>query len=131
MKSYIEKFNSVENRIIDLRGQKVILDYNVAALYGVETREINQAVKNNPEKFPDGYIINIEKQEFINLRSNFLIANNPNRRMLPKAFTEMGLYIIQAHRQPQKRQKTSTPPEKSTTGAAIKKERALRARSLP
>lgn len=94
MKSNIVKFNPVESRIIDLRGQKVILDYDVAALYGVETREINQAVKNNPEKFPDGYIIEIEKQEFINLRSKNLIANNPKSRILPKAFTEKGLYML-------------------------------------
>lgn len=76
------------------RKHRIILDYDVAALYGVETREINQAVKNNPEKFPDGYIIEIEKQEFINLRSKFLIANNHKNRVLPKAFTEKGLYML-------------------------------------
>lgn len=70
---------------------RIILDYDVAALYGVETREINQAVKNNPEKFPDGYIIEIEKQEFINLRSIFLIANNHKSRVLPKTFTDIPL----------------------------------------
>lgn len=93
MKNNIVKFNPVESRIIDLRGQKVILDCDVAALYGVETREINQAVKNNPEKFPKGYILNIKKQEVINLRSKFLIAN-PKSRILPKAFTEKGLYML-------------------------------------
>lgn len=94
MKSNIVKFNPVESRIIDLRGQKVILDYDVAALYGVETREINQAVKNNPDKFPKGYIIKLENQEIINLQSKFLITKNPKNRVLPKAFTEKGLYML-------------------------------------
>lgn len=48
--------NEVQNRIITLRGQNVLLDSDVAALYGVETRIVNQAVKNNPSKFPQGYI---------------------------------------------------------------------------
>lgn len=59
----IVKFDSVEDYIIELRGEKVILDCNVAVLYGVETREINQAVRNNPDKFPKGYIIEIDKSE--------------------------------------------------------------------
>ena len=69
--SDIVKFNSVEEFIIELRGQKVILDSNVATLYGVETREINQAVRNNPDKFPDGYIIEVSKTELVSLRSKF------------------------------------------------------------
>ena len=52
----IIKFNLTEDYIIDLRGKKVILDSDVATLYGMETREINQAVRNNPAKFPDGYV---------------------------------------------------------------------------
>ncbi len=51
------KFDEVDNKIIELRNQKVILDSDVAALYGTETREINKAVKNNPDKFPEGYIL--------------------------------------------------------------------------
>ena len=53
----------VESKIITLRGQQVILSVHVAELYGVETREINQAVKNNPKKFPLGYIIELDKNE--------------------------------------------------------------------
>ena len=56
----IIKFNFTKDYIIDLRGEKVILDSDVAALYGMETREINQAVRNNPAKFPTGYIIELE-----------------------------------------------------------------------
>jgi len=64
----ILKFEEIENKIIELRGQKVILDSDVAEIYGVETRDINKAVKNNPDKFPAGYIIELsmaEKNELV------------------------------------------------------------------
>ncbi len=92
--SNIVKFKSVEDRIIEIRDTQVILDSDVATLYGVETREINQAVKNNPDKFPEGYVFEIDKQELAHLRSKFLIANNPKNRAIPKAFTEKGLYML-------------------------------------
>lgn len=53
-KNHIVTFEAVRDRIIEIRGQQVILDFAVAELYGVETREVNQAVKNNPNKFPKG-----------------------------------------------------------------------------
>ena len=59
----------VENRIIALRGQQVIIDADVAELYGVETKRVNEAVANNPEKFPEGYILQLDKQEITSLRS--------------------------------------------------------------
>ena len=96
--SDIVKFNSVEEFIIELRGQKVILDSNVATLYGVETREINQAVRNNPDKFPDGYIIEVSKTELVSLRSKILTLKTGGRgqhtKYAPKAFTEKGLYML-------------------------------------
>ena len=58
-------FEDVEKAVIELRGKKIILDSEVAKLYGVTTREINQAVKNNPEKFPTGYILKLDKNEKI------------------------------------------------------------------
>jgi len=57
------KFEHIENKVIDLRNQKVILDSDVAVLYGVETRDVNKAVKNNPAKFPKGYIFELTKDE--------------------------------------------------------------------
>ncbi len=84
----------VEKKIITLRNQQVILDSDVADLYGVETKEINQAVKNNPEKFPKGYIFQLENQEFRNLRSKNLTTKFSKTRQLPKAFTEKGLYML-------------------------------------
>ena len=55
----------VEKKIINLRNQQVILDSDVAELYGVKTKEINQAVSNNPKKFPDGYIFQLDNQEIV------------------------------------------------------------------
>ena len=63
------KFNNIEEKIITLRNEKVIIDSDVAELYGVETKRINEAVKNNPEKFPLGYVLELEKQEVVSLRS--------------------------------------------------------------
>ena len=88
------KFETVREKIVLLHGQSVILDFDVAQLYGVATREINQAVRNNPLKFPKGYVLDIDSKELADLRSNFLIANSPKSRVLPKAFTEKGLYML-------------------------------------
>jgi hypothetical protein len=67
----IVKFNAVESKIITIRGQQVILDHDVAELYGVETKRINEAVKNNPEKFPDGYIVHLSGKEHTKPVENF------------------------------------------------------------
>ena len=79
----------VEEKIITLRNQQVILDCDVAELYGVQTKEINQAVRNNPGKFPEGYIFELDNQEFSTLRSIFLTTKFQKTRQLPKAFTEV------------------------------------------
>ena len=112
MKNDVVSFHSVENRIIDLRGQKVILDSDVAALYGIETKRVNEAVKNNPEKFPDGYILTLSKEEkneiiriFDDSKKKFAaetpeVVENFDHLNLkfspstPKAFTEKGLYML-------------------------------------
>ncbi len=90
----------VEKKIITLRNQQVILDCDVAELYGVQTKEINQAVRNNPGKFPEGYIFQLDKQEFDSLRSKILTLKNEGQgrgkhtKYTPKAFTERGLYML-------------------------------------
>lgn len=88
----------VENRIITLRNQQVILDSDVAKLYSVQTKEINQAVRNNPEKFPEGYIWELTEEEKLSLRSKILTLKNSGRgqhsKYPPKAFTEKGLYML-------------------------------------
>jgi len=89
---------NVEDKIITLRNQQVILDCDVAELYGVQTKEINQAVKNNPRKFPEGYIFKLDSQEITSLRSKNLTLKNTGRgqhtKYPPKAFTEKGLYML-------------------------------------
>ena len=89
-----ELIPNVEGKIINLRGQQVILDCDVAELYGVETKRINEAVSNNPEKFPEGYIFELDNQEFSILRSKFSTAKFQKTRQYPKAFTEKGLYML-------------------------------------
>lgn len=66
----------------------------MADLYGAETKRVNEAVKNNPEKFPYGYVFDLSESEFSDLRSKFSTANFSKIRTLPKAFTEKGLYML-------------------------------------
>lgn len=63
---------AVQSRMLVVRNQQVLLDRDVAALYGVGTREVNQAVRNNSEKFPDGYTFVLHQDEVQSLRSNLL-----------------------------------------------------------
>lgn len=94
MKNETVKYEAVNDKIVRLREQDVILDFAVAELYNVETREINQAVKNNQKKFPKGYVFEIDNKELAELKSKFLISNGKARRAKPKAFTEKGLYML-------------------------------------
>ena len=90
----IIKLADVESAIIELRGRRVILDSDVARLYGVETREVNQAIRNNPDKFPAGYVFELTKQEKAEVVKNF---DNPQIKFspkTPKAFTEKGLVML-------------------------------------
>ena len=64
--------NAVKSRMLQVRGQQVLLDRDVAALYDVETRVVNQAVKNNPDKFPAGYVVELTQDEIKVLRSKIL-----------------------------------------------------------
>jgi len=85
----------VEEKIISIRGIPVILDSDVAELYGVETKRINEALKNNPDKFPKGYVVEVNQNEKIELVENFdHLENLKFSPVLPKAFTEKGLYML-------------------------------------
>jgi len=101
----IEPYVDVRDRIVVVRQLPVILDADVAALYGVETKHVNQAVRNNCDKFPADYVFALTPDEVRDLRSKFLTANplrsknstleiNPKSRYAPKAFTEKGLYML-------------------------------------
>ncbi|WP_405322803.1 ORF6N domain-containing protein [Fibrobacter sp.] len=85
----------VRSKIVVIREQNVIVDADVARLYGVETRRINEAVRNNPEKFPETYMFQLDATETEILRSKFSTANVSSKsRVLPKVFTEKGLYML-------------------------------------
>lgn len=110
----VVKYEQVKDKVIVLRGEPVLLDADVATLYGVETRVVNQAVKNNPDKFPEGYLFKLDKQETADLRSKILISSVEGTeneqvtdlrskistsswggtRVAPTAFTERGLYML-------------------------------------
>ena len=89
------KFSEVENRIVEVRKQQVLIDTDVADLYGVETKRINEAVKNNPNKFPDGYLLELSQIEKNELVENFdRFDKLKHSTAIPKAFTEKGLYML-------------------------------------
>ena len=98
----------IEEKLIEIRNKKVILDCDVAHLYGIETKRVNEAVKNNPEKFPEGYVIYLDEEETDFLRSSNSIVdvgdepvekfdrfkNIKHSTVRPKAFTDKGLYML-------------------------------------
>ena len=85
----------VEDKIAVIRNVDVIADADVAALYGVETREINQAVRNNRDKFPTSYMFDLSNSELNDLRSKILTTNVSSKsRSTTKVFTERGLYML-------------------------------------
>jgi hypothetical protein len=88
------KQDQVQEKIIIIRNQRVIVDADVAELYGVETKRINEAVKNNPEKFPQGYLFLLSKEEWGPMRSKFSTSLTGGKVKLPTAFTERGLYML-------------------------------------
>ena len=88
-------FELVESKIINIRNQHVIIDSDIAKLYDVETKRINEAVKNNPEKFPEGYLFTLDEQEKNELVENIDRFNKlKHSTTQPKAFTEKGLYML-------------------------------------
>ena len=89
------RYSKTESKIIVVRNIQVILDRDVAELYGVETRDINKAVKNNPKKFPPGYVIELNNNEKEELIKNFdRFKKLKHSTVAPHAFTEQGLYML-------------------------------------
>ena len=80
----VNMFEKVRGKIISLRNSQVILDSDIAELYDVETKRVNEAVKNNKDKFPDDYMFQLTNEEVIYLRSKNSTANiSPKSRVLP------------------------------------------------
>lgn len=87
-------FEDIEGMIVSISGQAAIIDADVASLYGVETKRVNEAVKNNPEKFPEGYVISLSKAKWESLKSKFSTSSRGGKNKVPQAFTEKGLYML-------------------------------------
>ncbi|HRI25440.1 MAG TPA: ORF6N domain-containing protein [Ferruginibacter sp.] len=85
---------SVLSKIYLIRGQKVMLDRDLAGLYHVETRILNQAVRRNIGRFPEDFMFQLTKEELENLKSQIVISSWGGRRYMPMAFTEQGVAML-------------------------------------
>jgi ORF6N domain len=90
----IVPIESIRKSIILLRGQKVILDFDLAELYGVGTKVLNQSVTRNIERFPGDFMFRVTRQEVAILRSQFVTSRWGGIRYLPRAFTEQGVAML-------------------------------------
>jgi hypothetical protein len=90
------KLTQIQNMIYEIRGQKVMLDSDLAALYDVELRSLNQAVKRNVERFPLDFMFQLTDDEWNSLRSQIVISKSSRggRRYLPYVFTEQGVSML-------------------------------------
>jgi hypothetical protein len=84
----------IRNKIYEIRGVKVMLDRDLAALYRVTTAALNQAVKRNKKRFPDDFMFQLSKDEWESLISQFVISNRGGVRKMPYAFTEQGVAML-------------------------------------
>ena len=84
----------VQNLIYEIRGQKVMLDFDLAKLYQVETKVLNQAVRRNIKRFPDDFMFQLDNKEFANLKSQIVTSSWGGRRTPPLAFTEEGIAML-------------------------------------
>lgn len=90
-KNKIIRTDSIQNRIYTIRGVQVMLDSDLAQMYEVETRALNQAVSRNRERFPDDFMFQLTSEEWENLKSQNVISSWGGRRKLPYVFTEQGI----------------------------------------
>ena len=86
----------IEKAILLIRGQKIILDKDLAALYGVSTKNLNKAVSRNIDRFPDDFMFQLDLQEVINLKFQFGTSSwgGTRKRKQPRAFTEQGVAML-------------------------------------
>ena len=94
MQNLIITENNIKDKIHTIRNLQVMLDRDLAELYGVETKHINQAVRNNQDKFMEDFYFELTNEEFEYLRSKNLTANFSKTRTNPKVFTEQGIYML-------------------------------------
>ena len=96
MEYMAKKLMQIQSMIYEIRGQKVMLDSDLAALYEVETKNLNKAVKRNIERFPGDFMFQLTKDELDNLRFQFGTSSTQHggRRFMPYAFTEHGVAML-------------------------------------
>ena len=90
----IISLESIRKCVYMIRGQQVMLDSDLAAIYGYELKAMNQQVKRNIERFPDDFMFQLTKEEFENLKSQFVTSSWGGIRKMPYAFTEQGIYML-------------------------------------
>lgn len=88
------EFSNITNRIYTIRGVKVMLDRDLAELYEVETRVLNQAVRRQIKRFPEDFMFQLSKTEFDNLKSQIVTSSWGGVRKMPLAFTEQGVAML-------------------------------------
>ena len=88
------QLQTIQSKIYEIRGRKVMLDFDLAELYQVETRVLNQAVKRNIERFPEDFMFQLNADEWQILKSQIVISSWGGSRKLPSAFTEQGLAML-------------------------------------
>ncbi len=84
----------IEKKILLIRGQKVMLDSDLAELYGVETKRLNEQVRRNKDRFPEDFMFQLTKEEFANLKSQFATSSWGGTRKYPHVFTEQGVAML-------------------------------------
>lgn len=92
----MQELEIIRNKIYEIRGQKVMLDKDLAELYGVETRALNQAVKRNIERFPADFMFQLNNEEVENWKSQIVMTNSIKMglRRNPYVFTELGVAML-------------------------------------
>ncbi|MBC8884534.1 ORF6N domain-containing protein [Flavobacterium piscinae] len=88
------KLEIIQQQIIELRGQKVMLDFHLADLYEIETKVLKQAVKRNINRFPTDFMFELSNKEFESLRSQIVTSKRGGLRYMPFAFTEQGVAML-------------------------------------
>jgi hypothetical protein len=87
---------SIQNKVFTLRGQKIILDFDLAEMYEVPTKALKQAVRRNMDRFPDDFMFEMTNVEWANLRSQNVTSSWGGIRYTPFAFTEQGVAMLSA-----------------------------------
>lgn len=86
--------DTIYNRVYMIRGQQVMLDYDLAEIYGYEVKRLNEQVKRNINRFPEDFMFQLTETELENLKSQFATSSWGGKRKLPHAFTEQGIYML-------------------------------------